>query len=63
METKPYMKVLGRRTMPTGGIKAAKNLQETLRHIRGNRPFVPRGVYRFQSFEEADTWLMKMLTR
>ena len=26
-------------------------------------PFVPRGVYRFRSHEEADEWLWKMLTR
>lgn len=26
-------------------------------------PFVPRGVYRFHSHEEADEWLWKMLTR
>lgn len=26
-------------------------------------PFVPKGVFRFQSHEEADRWLMKMLTR
>jgi hypothetical protein len=26
-------------------------------------PFVPRGVYRFASHEEADEWLWKMITR
>jgi hypothetical protein len=26
-------------------------------------PFVPKGVYRFSSHEEADAWLWKMLTR
>ena len=26
-------------------------------------PFVPKGVYRFHTHEEADAWLMKMLTR
>ena len=26
-------------------------------------PGVPRGVYRFASHEEADKWLMKMITR
>jgi len=26
-------------------------------------PFVPKGVYRFASHEEADAWLLKMITR
>jgi hypothetical protein len=26
-------------------------------------PFVPRGVYKFNSHEEADDWLWKMMTR
>jgi hypothetical protein len=26
-------------------------------------PFVPRGVYRFETHEEADRWLWEMLTR
>jgi hypothetical protein len=26
-------------------------------------PFVPRGVYRFRSHEEADEWMWKAITR
>lgn len=26
-------------------------------------PFVPKGVYRFRTHEEADAWLWKMITR
>ncbi len=26
-------------------------------------PFLPKGVFRFHSHEEADEWLMKMITR
>lgn len=57
------MKVLGRRKPPIGSMDAAGNLQATLLCLRGKRPFVPRGVYRFRSHEEADEWLMRMLTR
>ncbi len=28
-----------------------------------DRPYVPRGVFRFKSHEEADAWLMMMMTR
>ena len=31
------------------------------REIRA--PFVPKGVYRFASHEEADAWLLKMIAR
>jgi hypothetical protein len=63
VQQKHEMKVLGRRTAPTGGLSAAANLQQTLRDLRGSRKFIPRGVYRFKTHEEADEWLMKMLTR
>ncbi len=26
-------------------------------------PFIPRGVYRFRSHEEADRWMWEMITR
>ena len=31
--------------------------------LRGNKPYMPRGVYRFHTHEEADAWTLKMLTR
>lgn len=57
------MRVVGRRRPPTGGLVAADNLLKLLRELRGNRPFVPRGVYRFKTHHEADEWQMRMLTR
>jgi len=42
---------------------AAENLFQTLLKLRGTQRFVPRGVYRFKTHEEANQWLMKMLTR
>lgn len=57
------MKVLGKRQPPRGGLAGARNLLQTLRDLRGSRPYVPRGVYRFKTHEEAHEWLMTMLTR
>lgn len=42
--------------------------QDTRENVRAWRrafptPFVPKGVYRFTSHEESDTWLWKMITR
>jgi hypothetical protein len=57
------MRVVGKRRAP-------RPLQsgETAEQIREWRrafgtPFIPRGVYRFSSHEEADRWLWDMLTR
>lgn len=45
------MKTVGRRRVEGG---ASGGLQRTMAALRGTRAVVPRGVYRFRSFEEAD---------
>jgi len=34
-----------------------------MRNLRGSRPFIPKGVHRFKTFEEADAWTLQMITR
>ncbi len=29
--------------------------------LRGSRALVPRGVFRFESFDEADAWMSRMM--
>jgi hypothetical protein len=58
-------KVVGRRTAPRDSFKYAMGLQRTAGQLGktfGNS-ICPKGVHRFTSHEEADAWLMKMLTR
>ncbi len=58
-------KVVGRRTGYKDGFKAGMQLQKTagdLQRAFGNH-FVPKGVYRFKTHEEADEWMTKMLAR
>jgi hypothetical protein len=38
-------------------------LQRTLAAVRRTGALVPRGVYRFRSFEEADAWMTRMMAR
>jgi hypothetical protein len=38
-------------------------LQRKLAGVRGTGALVPRGVYRFRSFEEADAWMTRMMAR
>jgi hypothetical protein len=57
----PVAKTVGRRTAPADSLDYAFGLQRTLNQLAPIR--VPRGVYRFNSHEEADQWLMDHLTR
>jgi hypothetical protein len=54
------IKTVGRRQAEAGTSGA---LQRTLAAVRGTGALVPRGVYRFSSFEEADAWMTRMMAR
>jgi hypothetical protein len=54
------IKTVGRRRMD-GGNRGV--LQRTLAAVRRTRAVVPRGVYRFGSFEEADAWMTRTMAR
>ena len=56
------MKVIGRKGMQKGLI-AANNIFKLTIGLRGTRPFIPKGVHRFESFEEAQQWSLRMMTR
>ena len=59
----PRMKVVGRRVPSSGGLCAAAPLLELVVRLRGDKPFIPRGVHRFQSFEESNAWSIRMMAR
>jgi hypothetical protein len=56
------MKVVGRRRWAPGLVAAAPLLRLVV-ELRGRRPFLPKGVHRFRSFEESEEWTLRMLTR
>ncbi len=59
----PIGKTVGRRVLKDAW-KAGMGLQKTANQLRlsfGQGGICPRGVYRFNSHEEADEWMMKML--
>jgi hypothetical protein len=57
------MKAVGRRGKPKEGIVAIDSMQKMAQVLRQGCPFIPKGVWRFKSFKEADKWTMEMLTR
>jgi hypothetical protein len=56
------MKVVGRRRWAEGLIASAPLLRLVLQ-LRGDKPFLPRGVHRFRTFEESEEWTLRMLAR
>jgi hypothetical protein len=54
------MKTVGRRRI--GGTDFG-TLQRTMARLRGTNAIVPRGVYRFATFEEADAWMTRTMAR
>ena len=57
------MKVVGRQGEPKVDVVTFDPMQKTMQVLRQGCPFIPKGVWRFKSFEEADQWTMEMLTR
>lgn len=57
------MKIVGRRTPPSGGLEASNNLFKLGIALLGDKPFFPKGVYRFKSYEEKEAWEWEMRTR
>lgn len=58
-------KTVGRRRPPSGLSSMAAGTPDDARAWKRafGTPSIPRGVYRFATHEEADAWLMKMITR
>jgi hypothetical protein len=57
------MKVVGRQGETKIDVVTFDPMQKTMQVLRQGCPFIPKGVWRFKSFEEADQWTMEMLTR
>ena len=56
-------KVVGRKGKPKVNLETANGFLKLMRTLRGKRPFIPKGVWRFKTFEEADAWTLRMITR
>jgi hypothetical protein len=63
MTTRQYVKTVGRRRPSRGGLIAAAPLLDLVVALRGDRPFIPKGVHRFHSFEDSAAWSLRMMAR
>lgn len=57
------IKIVGRKGRVQTGLVHADAMQRLALELRRGKPFMPKGVFRFKTFEEADAWKLKMLTR
>ncbi len=57
------MRIVGRRKPMATGLEATNGMLKLVIALRGDKPYMPHGVYRFHTHEEADAWTLKMLTR
>ncbi len=62
-DSKTDIKILGRRKPSSGGLVAAAPFLSMVIRLRGNKPFIPKGLHRFTSFEECESWTLKMMAR
>ena len=57
------IKVVGGRASPRSGFPQAAKFLEMVIALRGDKPFIPRGVHRFSTFEESQAWSIRMMAR
>jgi len=57
------MRVVGRRRSDGDALADQGRLARTAALLRGTTRLVPRGVYRFSSFVEAEAWLTRTMMR
>jgi hypothetical protein len=55
------MKSVGHRNPGGDAWADQRSLARTATFLRGHPQLVPRGVYRYSSFEEADAWMSRMM--
>jgi hypothetical protein len=57
------IKIVGKRKKGNGDLTTAAPFLELARALRGSKPFIPKGVHRFSSFEESQQWSIRMMAR
>ena len=56
------MHQVGKRVLASP-LKRFDALQRLVTDLRKGKPFIPKGVYRFKTFEEAQQWTLRQVTR
>jgi hypothetical protein len=57
------MKIVGRRKTAKVDLNSVGGFLKMANILRAGKPFLPKGVHRFKTFEESNEWSLKMITR
>ena len=57
------MRTVGKRRQDGSALGDQGRLARTAALLRGAAGIVPRGLYRFRTFEEADAWMIRAMAR
>ena len=55
------VRIVGRRASGGSGLPAAAAFLDMVVALRGGKPFIPKGVHRFSTFEESQAWSIRMM--
>ena len=55
--------IVGRRLAPVIDIEKADGFLKLVLALRDGKPFIPKGVHRFRTFEESNQWSLDMISR
>lgn len=57
------IKIVGKRTAKNNNLTTAAPFLNLVIRLHEGKPFIPKGLHRFGSFEESQQWSMRMMTR
>ena len=57
------VKIVGRRIPGRGDLLGAAEFLNLVIRLHERKPFIPKGVHRFTTFEESRQWTMRMMAR
>ena len=57
------MKIVGRKKAMIVTLDSARGFLKLINTLRQGKPFLPKGVHRFKTFEESEEWSIKMMAR
>ena len=63
MQRPESVKIVGRRSGRESGLSSAARFLDMVIALRGDKPFIPRGVHRFSTFDESQAWSIRMMAR
>jgi hypothetical protein len=56
-------KIVGARMKEKADLESADPFLRLVQALRGPKPFIPRGVFRFGSSEQSNRWSLAMMAR